>query len=85
MTQWHNTHRADTDGVHAAVGRAGAQAKAAPDPLSRGARAECEIEIEGGACASERSPQEAQRITGSHPQREQQHASETLSIAFHPS
>ena len=40
------------DGIHAAAGRTGAESKAAPDPLSRGAGAECEAAITDGAGAS---------------------------------
>lgn len=51
MAQWHNAPRADTDGVHAAAGGLGAKAEIAPDTVSRGAGAECEIEITGSANA----------------------------------
>ena len=67
-----NPHRDVADGVHAAARRTGAKAALALDTVSRGARAECETQIKGSACAAPtqhggrgRLPACAQR-TGAH-------------------
>ena len=45
----HQPPRDDADGIHAASGRAGTAAAAAPDPFSWGAGTECEAAKGGGA------------------------------------